>query len=68
MPVEFDRGLPESLTQGPLIGKLLVDGLGVAVVLINTNLSRPFVYLERDNNRWCCKFIRLILHDAAVYY
>ena len=51
MPVEFHRGLPESLTQGPLIGKLLVDGLGVAVVLINTNLSRPFVYLERDNNR-----------------
>ena len=29
MSVEFDRGLPESLTQGLLIGKLLVGGLGV---------------------------------------
>ena len=29
MSVEFDRGLPESLTRGLLIGKLLIGGLGV---------------------------------------
>ena len=29
MSVEFDRDLPESLTQGLLIGKLLIGGLGV---------------------------------------
>ena len=29
MSVEFHRGLPESLTQGLLVGKLLVGELGV---------------------------------------
>ena len=35
MSVEFYRGgLPENLTQGLLIGKLLIGGLGVIVVII----------------------------------
>ena len=29
MSVEFDDGFPEDLTQGLLIGKLLIGGLGV---------------------------------------
>ena len=32
MSVEFYRGLPESLTQGLLVGKLLVGGLGVRII------------------------------------
>ena len=33
--VNFDRGLPESLTQGLLIGKLLIGGLGVLHVCMD---------------------------------
>ena len=33
-PLNFIGGLPESLTQGLLIGKLLVCGLGVLLLLL----------------------------------
>ena len=35
MSVEFVGGLPESLTQGLLVGQLLVGGLGVATHITN---------------------------------
>ena len=33
-PLNFIGGLPESLTQGPLVGKLLIGGLGVLDVAL----------------------------------
>ena len=41
MSVEFDRESPGSLTQGLLIGKLLLGGLGVGTHFLGTRLAVP---------------------------